>query len=402
MAENKITAESNPSEEESENNEITSKLFFNKYKCIKKLGEGSFGMIYKAEYNGNYYALKFEDRNGQNLLESEAAIMKYLEGPNIPNVKSYGYSGKYNILVMELLDKSLEDLFSKLKHFSLKTTCMLAVQMLTVLEFIHTRHIIHRDIKPDNFVMGLKKNSQTLYLLDFGLAKKYRSSTTLIQYPMINKKKLTGTARYASINALRGLEQSRRDDLEAVGYVLMYLLRGSLPWQGLQAKNKEERYKKIMQKKIETNSYDLCYGFPSEFERYVEYCKGLEYTEEPRYEMLKEGFMRVLRREHCKFDYIYDWTTEDDLRERNNNEKLILKNDNGNNDLGKRSYRNSFKNHKNRNDDDFDGRESKEKHNGFIKGNGDSDDNDRNNKYNGNDKNFSGKETVCCSGCYVC
>ena len=401
MAENKITAESNPSEEESENNEITSKLFFNKYKCIKKLGEGSFGMIYKAEYNGNYYALKFEDRNGQNLLESEAAIMKYLEGPNIPNVKSYGYSGKYNILVMELLDKSLEDLFSKLKHFSLKTTCMLAVQMLTVLEFIHTRHIIHRDIKPDNFVMGLKKNSQTLYLLDFGLAKKYRSSTTLIQYPMINKKKLTGTARYASINALRGLEQSRRDDLEAVGYVLMYLLRGSLPWQGLQAKNKEERYKKIMQKKIDTNSYDLCYGFPSEFERYVEYCKGLEYTEEPRYEMLREGFTRVIRREHWKFDYIYDWTTEDDLRERNNNEKLILKNDNGNNDLGKRSYRNSFKNHKNRNDDDFDGRESKEKHNGFIKGNGDSDDNDRNNKYNGNDKNFSGKETVCCSGCYV-
>ena len=401
MAENKITAESNPSEEESENNEITSKLFFNKYKCIKKLGEGSFGMIYKAEYNGNYYALKFEDRNGQNLLESEAAIMKYLEGPNIPNVKSYGYSGKYNILVMELLDKSLEDLFSKLKHFSLKTTCMLAVQMLTVLEFIHTRHIIHRDIKPDNFVMGLKKNSQTLYLLDFGLAKKYRSSTTLIQYPMINKKKLTGTARYASINALRGLEQSRRDDLEAVGYVLMYLLRGSLPWQGLQAKNKEERYKKIMQKKIETNSYDLCYGFPSEFERYVEYCKGLEYTEEPRYEMLREGFTRVIRREHWKFDYIYDWTTEDDLRERNNNEKLILKNDNGNNDLGKRSYRNSFKNNNNKNDDDFDGRESKEKHNGFIKGNGDSDDNDRNNKYNGNDKNFSGKETVCCSGCYV-
>ena len=202
MAENKPVAESNLSEEESENNEITSKLFFNKYKCIKKLGEGSFGMIYKAEYNGNYFALKFEDRNGQNLLESEAAIMKYLEGPNIPNVKSYGYSGKYNILVMELLDKSLEDLFSKLKHFSLKTTCMLAVQMLTVLEFIHTRHIIHRDIKPDNFVMGLKKNSQTLYLLDFGLAKKYRSSTTLIQYPMINKKKLTGTARYASINAL--------------------------------------------------------------------------------------------------------------------------------------------------------------------------------------------------------
>ena len=97
--------------------------------------------------------------------------------------------------------------------------------------------------------MGLNKNSQYVYLLDFGLAKKYRLSSTLIQYPMNNKKKLTGTARYASINALKGYEQSRRDDLEAVEYVLMYLLRGSLSWQGLQAKNKEERYKKIIQKK---------------------------------------------------------------------------------------------------------------------------------------------------------
>ena len=399
MEEHKAVAESNLSEEESENNEITSKLFFNKYKCIKKLGEGSFGMIYKAEYNGNYFALKFEDRNGQNLLESEAAIMKYLEGPHIPFVKSYGYSGKYNILVMELLDKSLEDLFSKLKHFSLKTTCMLAIQMLIVLEFIHTRHIIHRDIKPDNFVMGLNKNSQFLYLLDFGLAKKYRSSTTLIQYPMINKKKLTGTARYASINALRGLEQSRRDDLEAVGYVLMYLLRGSLPWQGLQAKNKEERYKKIMQKKIDTNSYDLCYGFPSEFERYVEYCKGLEYTEEPRYEMLKEGFLRVLRREHCKFDYIYDWTTENDLKVRSN-QKLMLKNDTENKDINKKNGRNGLKNNKNGNDDSFNGSDSKKKINGFNKGNGDSEENG-DNKYNGNNKNFNGKETVCCSGCYI-
>ena len=397
MEENKVTKGSNNSEEESENNDIKSKLFFNKYKCIKKLGEGSFGMIYKAEYNGNFFALKFEDRNGQNLLEGEAAIMKYLEGPNIPYVKSYGYSGKYNILVMELLDKSLEDIFQKLKQFSIKSTCMLAYQMLNVLEYIHKRHIIHRDIKPDNFVMGLNKNSQYVYLLDFGLAKKYRSSSTLIQYPMNNKKKLTGTARYASINALRGLEQSRRDDLEAVGYVLMYLLRGSLPWQGLQAKNKEERYKKIMQKKIDTNSYDLCYGFPSEFERYVEYCKSLEYTEEPRYEMLKEGFLRVLRREHCKFDYIYDWTTEEDLKLRSN-QKLILKNDIGNGEVSKKNGKNGLKIHKSGNDDDFNGSDNK-KNNHRFKGNDSEENGD--NKDNGNNKNFNGKETVCCSGCYI-
>ena len=125
-----------------ENNDpLLNTIFFSKYKPIKKLGEGSFGMIYKAEYNGNFFALKFEDRNGQNLLEGEAAIMKYLEGPNIPYVKSYGYSGKYNILVMELLDKSLEDIFQKLKQFSIKSTCMLAYQMLNVLEYIHKRHL---------------------------------------------------------------------------------------------------------------------------------------------------------------------------------------------------------------------------------------------------------------------
>ena len=298
-------------------NNLINKIFFNKYRCIKKIGEGSFGMIYKCEYNGKTFALKFEDRiNGQNLLENEATIMSYLKGPNIPQTISFGYSGNYNILVMQLLGKSLEDLFEEYKQFSIKTVCQLAIQMLNVLEYIHNKHIIHRDIKPDNFVMGADNLSYNLYLLDFGLAKKYRSSTTLQQYPMVNKKRLTGTARYASINALRGYEQSRRDDLEAVGYVLMYFLRGSLPWQGLQAKNKEERYKKILQRKIDTNSYDLCLGFPNEFERYVEYTKNMEYTEEPKYEMLRSNFLRVLKREQMNMDYIYDWSTPEEIRYR--------------------------------------------------------------------------------------
>ena len=301
------------------NDPIIGKKFFSKYRVIKKLGEGSFGKVYKAVYNNEYFALKFENRlkNQQNMLEHEATIMTYLKGPNIPMIKSYGYCGDYNILVMQFLDRSLEDIFDKIKKFTVKTTCMLGYQMVNVLQFIHDRHIIHRDIKPDNFVMGAKENNAHLYLLDFGLAKKYRSSKTLIQCPYIKKKKLTGTARYASIHALEEMEQSRRDDLESVGYVLMYFLRGSLPWQGLKIKSKEGRYKGILVKKKETSSEELCRGFPDEFKEFVEYAKKLDYYEQPDYEMLKSKFFNLVTKTNGEaFDYIYDWTTESDIKKR--------------------------------------------------------------------------------------
>ena len=201
-----------------------------------------------------------------------------------------------------------------IKTFSIKTVCLLGYQMINILEFIHNKHIIHRDIKPDNFVMGLNNLSKNLYLLDFGLARKYRSSVNLVHYPLINKKKLTGTARYASINALKGYEQSRRDDLEAVGYVLMYFLRGSLPWQGQPGKNKEERYKRILQKKMETSPYDLCNGFPQEFEKYIEYTRKMEYVEQPLYNNLRENFIRIIEKQKEDFDYIYDWSTVEEKK----------------------------------------------------------------------------------------
>ena len=300
-------------ESDEEYDEILDNTFFHKYHCIERLGKGSFGSIYKAECDNEFYALKFESiKNGQNLLENEAAIMDYLKGPNIPYVKLYGTTSKYNILVMQLLGKSLENIFNERKIFSIKTVCMLGSQIVSILEYIHNRHILHRDIKPDNFVMGINDLCQYVYILDFGLAKKYRSSTTLKQYPLFYRKVLTGTARYASINALRGLEHSRRDDLEAAGYMLMYFLRGSLPWQGLQAKTKEERYKKILEKKVEISSKNLCEGFPYEFEKYVEYTKNMEYLDPPDYEMLRGLFSHVIRKMNCKFDYIYDWTTPEE------------------------------------------------------------------------------------------
>ena len=304
---------------------IIGKVFFSKYKAIKKLGEGSFGKVYKAEYNGENYAIKMEHKTKeQGLLELEATIMSYLKGPNIPYIKSYGYSGDFNVLVMQLLDKSLEDLINKYSTFSSKTVAMLGYQMVNILQYIHDRHIIHRDIKPDNFVMGAKEDNAKLYILDFGLAKKYRSSRTLIQCPYIKKKKLTGTARYASIHALEAYEQSRRDDLESVGYVLMYFLRGNLPWQGLKVRSKEDRYKKILERKKETSSEDLCKNYPHEFFEYVDYTRNLEYEENPDYDFLRQKFKDVLKGLNEEMDYIYDWTTSTDLKKRTNKKKEVV------------------------------------------------------------------------------
>ena len=316
-----------------QNNEIThtekdpllNNVFFSKYKTIEKLGEGSFGKVYKATHEGEYYALKMEDASlNLSLLEAEATILQYLQGPNIPKFISYGYNKEHNILVMQLLDKSLDDYIFQLKTFSVKTTAILGYQMINILKYIHDKHIIHRDIKPDNFAMGPKELNGILYIIDFGLAKKYRSSKTLKQLPLTKRKSLTGTARYASINALQGYEQSRRDDLESAGYVLMYFLRGNLPWQNMKVKTKEEKYKSILNKKKEISSKELGKNFPIEFAEILDYFKKLSYTEEPDYEMCTKKLLSVLEKEKLKFDYVYDWTTYTNLKER-----LKLKKSNG-------------------------------------------------------------------------
>ena len=302
---------------------LLNEIFFEKYKTVKKLGEGSFGKVYKAEYNGEYFALKFESRSRpKSLLEMEGTIMTYLQGPNIPFIKSYGYSGDYNLLVMQLMDRSLEDIFRIRKTFSIKTTAMIGFQLIGVLHFIHDKNIIHRDVKPDNCVMGSAELNENLYLIDFGLAKKYRSSRTLKQYPLTRKKRLTGTARYASIHALEGYEQSRRDDMESVGYILAYFLRGGLPWQGMKLKSKENKYKNILEKKKEISSQELFKGFPNEFAEILEYTKNLDYLQEPEYEMLRNKLMALCKRLNYNFDYIYDWTTDRDLARRKNKKTL--------------------------------------------------------------------------------
>jgi serine/threonine protein kinase len=166
-------------------------------------------------------------------------------------------------MVMEYLGSSLEDLFAhSKKHFSLKTTLMLAGQMIGRLEYIHSRQYLHRDIKPDNFAMGRGQKASLVYLIDFGLARRYKNLETGQHIAYKEGKSLTGTARYASIRTHMGIEQSRRDDIEGLLYVLIYFLKGELPWQRLKTKNKEKKYKKIMELKQNTHIETLCEGLP--------------------------------------------------------------------------------------------------------------------------------------------
>ncbi|XP_032230390.2 casein kinase I isoform X2 [Nematostella vectensis] len=284
----------------------------NKYRLGRKIGSGSFGDIYLGTSisTGEEVAIKLECvKTKHPQLHIEAKFYKMMQGGvGIPTIKWCGTEGDYNVLVMELLGPSLEDLFNFCnRKFSIKTVLLLADQTISRIEYVHSKNFIHRDIKPDNFLMGLGKKGNLVYIIDFGLAKKYRDPRTHQHIPYRENKNLTGTARYASINTHLGIEQSRRDDLESLGYVLMYFNLGSLPWQGLKAATKRQKYERISEKKMSTPIEVLCKGFPSEFATYLNNCRSLRFDDKPDYSYLRQLFRNLFHRQGYTYDYVFDW-----------------------------------------------------------------------------------------------
>jgi len=283
-----------------------------KFRLGRKLGSGAFGDCYLGTniLSGENAAIKLEPLESKHRqLLYEAKIYKLLEGGvGIPRIHWFGLEGDYSVMIIDLLGPSLEDLFNSCyRRFSLKTVCMLAEQLLTRLEFIHERNFIHRDVKPDNFLIGLGKYSKRVYVVDFGLAKRFRNPKTHIHMAYKENKRLTGTPRYASINNHLGIEQSRRDDLESLGYVLVYFLKGFLPWQGIRAATKKQKYQKIMQKKMATPIESLCRNLPSEFNVFFDYCRALRFDDRPDYDYLRELFRNVFRANSFRPDGRFDW-----------------------------------------------------------------------------------------------
>jgi casein kinase I family protein HRR25 len=284
------------------------------YVPVKKIGSGSFGDVYLGTniIDGTKLAIKVEPKEKKRpMLDIEVTMYNALSGGvGIPRVMWYGATSTHNILILDLLGPSLNDLHERTgMRFSLKTVLMLADQLITVYEYIHSRNIIHRDVKPNNLLMGVGRMQHRCHIIDFGLSKRFIDPVSNVHIPFKEGKNLTGTARYASLYTHAGYEQSRRDDCEALGYVLVYFLRGRLPWQGIQAADKKELYAKIQAKKKRTTLNQLCDGLPGKeaFIEYIRYTRSLGFEELPNYDYMRGLFQDVFMQQGFKFDYLYDW-----------------------------------------------------------------------------------------------
>ena len=264
-------------------------IIANKYKIINKIGEGSFGEIYKGQNirTGEKVAIKMESiESNTKLLKNESIIYQFLNGlPGIPSVKWFGKDNKYYYMVINLLGDSLQTIKNQKNVFSLRLTMQIGFQTLSLLNSIHEKGLVHRDIKPDNFLIGLNDKVKTIYLIDFGLCKTFSSNAICS-----TSNSLIGSPMYASINAHKLLDLTRRDDLESLGYMLAYFYLGSLDWQNNTSLNNEDYI--ILKTRLIYNPQ-----LPLVLINYFKYIYNLEFGDKPNYKLLLDAFRNEIERE---------------------------------------------------------------------------------------------------------
>ena len=283
-------------------------IIFNKYKTINKIGHGAFGNIYSVIRlkDNSTFAMKIEAKNPkQKTLESEAYYLFLLQGFGIPKFITYGHIKNYNILIETLLDKSLYHLFIRNNYkCPITDVCLIGIQILERLEWIHSKDIIYRDVKPENFLIGIN-DPNVIYVVDFGLCKKFRSSKTGKHLLPRLTGKFNGTLKYASPNVIRGKESSRRDDLISLGYILIYLYKRNLPWEKNFNIITNIQYLELMLLK-ETNAFGKLFkGMPKEFEEFIKYSRNLKFEQDPDYSYLRSLLSKVIfNNEKVTFSWI--------------------------------------------------------------------------------------------------
>ena len=359
---NNINNLNNEKNNNNNNNQLnTSKKQFGDYLCLNndKIGSGSFGeVLYGIHiYSSREVAVKvLNSDTSQETIRKEIDFTKKLQGSTgFPSIYYDGVCDKKNIIVESLLGPSLDKLFKFCgKVFPIKTVCLIGIEMVNRLETMHDKGLIHRDLKPNNLTWGNYNNSynnitninnntkylnnndkldiNTIYLIDFGLSCTYWENTkTQKHYKFLNGLNFIGTLRYASLNSHNGVRQSRRDDLESMIYILIYFLKGRLPWQDVKAKNKEERYKLIHQKKSKVTIDSLCKDIPNEFAELLKYVKSLQFEERPSYNKFYVCFQNIINKlndgkaEEKNFNYIWEKNIVDYVNKyQDQNDKRII------------------------------------------------------------------------------
>ena len=279
----------------------------------RKIGEGSFGQIYQCINikTKEILACKIESINAFNpQIYHESKIMSLMKGyTGFPNFYKLLYTEQDKILIMDLLGANLETIMNKLpnKTFTIKSSLMIMTQCIQRLKDLHEKGIIHRDMKPENFVIGKKNKESTIYLIDFGLSKKFLNDNH-VHIPMKTGRSAIGTVKYISMNTHQGIEQSRRDDLESLFYIIIYFIKGKLPWEGIKSKTKTEKYKKIFEvKKQSIENNGLCGDLICEFNIILKYIINLEFTEKPDYNKILKLIEIIMEKYNCSYDLQFDW-----------------------------------------------------------------------------------------------